>query len=120
MSIDKSYYVIGGYDLTDFKTEKYDDWRWTEQGEEYTCSQINGEIQLFDDPMNGSHLYFGYIFASGDEYDGISTTCFATLDVENCRANVEEKLFDLHKAGVINDKALACAKFKIIVFDEYT
>lgn len=55
MSVERNYYVIGGYDLTGFKTEKYDDWRWTEQGEEYTCSQINGEIQLFDDPMNGSH-----------------------------------------------------------------
>lgn len=119
MSIDKNYYVIGGYDLTDFKTEKYDDWRWTEQGDEYTCYQKNGKIQLFDDPMSNSYLYFGYVFASSDEYS-FDTVCFSISDVEKCRKNVEDELLKLVEIGVVNKTALANAKFHLIAFEECT
>lgn len=119
MSIDKSYYVIGGYDLTDFKTEKYDDWKWTEQGEEYINYQSKGKIQLFDDPMSNSYLYFGYIFASGDEYE-FNTACFSVLDIELCRDEVKDELAKLIEAGIISSEALTQAEFKIMAFEECT
>ena len=68
MSVVSNYYVIAGYDLTGMETDKFDDWKWTDEGEKMICYQKKGYIQLFDDPMNGSHLYLGYILASGDEY----------------------------------------------------
>lgn len=117
MSIEENYYVIGGYDLTDFNTDKYSDWKWTEQGEEYTCHQTNGKIQLFDDPMDGSHLYLGYIFASGDEYD-FDTVCFSISDVENHRKDVEIELHKLVEVGVIRKEALIHSQFNLIAFKE--
>ena len=33
MSVNRNYYVIAGYDLTEFKTDKFKDWKWTEEGE---------------------------------------------------------------------------------------
>ncbi len=119
MSVDKNYYVIGGYDLTDFKTDKYDDWKWTNQGEEYTCNQTTGQIQLFDDPMDNSYLYLGYIFASGDEYD-FDTVHFDLLDAELCRDEIEAELPKLADMGIISKAALEQTKFKIIVFAEST
>lgn len=118
MSVDKNYYVIGGYDLTDFNTDKYSDWQYTEQREEYTCHQTNGKIQLFDDPMDGSYLYLGYIFASGDEYD-FDTVCFSISDVENHRKDVEIELLKLVEVGVIRKEALIHSSFNLIVFEEY-
>jgi hypothetical protein len=33
MSIDRNFYVIAGYDLDGYKTDKYEDWSLTEEGE---------------------------------------------------------------------------------------
>lgn len=115
MSVDRNYYVIGGYDLTGFKTDKYDYWQWTGQGEEYTHNQTKGKIQLFDDPMDGSYLYLGYIFASGDDYD-FDTACFSISDIEKCQDEVEAELLKLVDMGVILKPALA--EFRIIAFEE--
>ena len=42
MSMERTSYVIAGYDLTEYVTDKYDEWRWTYEGEEYICNQIKG------------------------------------------------------------------------------
>lgn len=46
MSVDRNYYVIAGYDLTGMETDKFDDWKWSEDGEKYTCYHRKGKIQL--------------------------------------------------------------------------
>ena len=68
MSMESNYYVIAGYDLTGNETDKFKDWKWSDEGEDYFCKQRKGEIQFFDDLMSGSYLYFGYVLASGNEY----------------------------------------------------
>lgn len=119
MSVEKKYYVIAGYDLTGYETDKYEDWKWSEEGEEYTCNQIKGEIQLFDNPMSGSHLYFGYILASGDEYD-FETASFELSDIEKHAKSVESELIKLQEIGVITKDPHFKPVFKIIAFEEYT
>lgn len=117
MSINKNYYVIAGYDLTGLTTDKYEDWQW-DDGEKYVCYQSKGHIQLFDDPMSGEHLYFGYILASGDEYD-FPTTKFNIDDVNNVKTAVEDELVHLINVGVIDRSALL-NKYQIIIFEECT
>lgn len=116
MSAERNYYVIGGYDLTSFKTNKYDDWRWTEQGEKYTCNQSKSKIQLFVDPMDGSYLYLGYIFASGDEYE-FDTVHLSLPDIAAPCKKVDRELVELYKLGIIKQDALS-EPFKLIVFEE--
>lgn len=119
MSVDRNYYVIAGFDLTNYKTDKYDDWRWTEEAEKYTCSQRKGEIQLFDDPMGGYHLYFGYVLAAGDEYD-FKTTKFPTSLPQSVAPTVGRELIDLQHAGAIKNSAFSECPYGIIVFEECT
>lgn len=122
MSIVKNYYVIAGYDLTEFKTDKFKDWKWTDEGEKYTCKQVKDEIQLFDDPMNNSHLYLGYILACGDEYEFETTKIDIGTDINYVSKYVAETLHELQEIGVISkdyeykDKP----KYQIIIFEECT
>lgn len=117
MSMDKHYYVIAGYDLTNYKTEEYDEWKWTDQGESYLCYQRQGQIQLFDDPCSGQHLYFGYILAAGDEYY-FETEKFNMIDVQDAFDEVTWELYQLQRAGVINLKDKDVPVFQVIVFVE--
>lgn len=118
MSMVKEYYVIAGYDLTDWKTDKYDDWKWTDEGEEYTCNQIKGHIQLFDDPMSSSHLYLGYVLADGDEYD-FKTTKINLNEVSRQEPYVCHKLKQLSDTGIIGDAFKSIdLKYEIIAFEE--
>ena len=117
MSIDKHYYVIAGYDLTSCKTEKYDDWKWTSQGESYLCYQRKCQIQLFDDPMSDSHLYFGYIFAAGDEYY-FETSKFNAIDIASVFESVTLELSKLIEFGVVNQDPKNPPVFQVIAFEE--
>lgn len=121
MSIVRNYYVIVGYDLTDWKTDKYDGWKWTDDGEEYTCYQVKGRIQLFDDPMCGEHLYLGYIFASGDQYD-FETVKVNTAEFERQMPHVSNKLDQLIDIGVISKDIFESDSFRyeVIIFEERT
>lgn len=47
MSYTERSYIIAGVDLTGFQTDKYEEWKWTDEGERYTCYQTRGKIQLF-------------------------------------------------------------------------
>lgn len=115
MSIVKNYYVIAGYDLTGLKTEKFNNWRWAEDGEKYICYQSKGHIQLFDDPMDGSHLYLGYVLANGDEYE-FNTVSVNPKNIEIYQNKVRSKLSELKDEGVID--FMFIPEFKLIIFEE--
>ena len=120
MSINRNYYVIAGYDLTRFVTSKYDDWKWTEEGEMFTCNQSKGYIQLFDDPMDSSHLYLGYILGNGDEYE-FDTTKINLNEVSRQEEYVLNKLRQLIDIGIVkNVFESQDLKYEIIVFEECT
>lgn len=115
MSVESSYYSIVGYDLTGCETDKFEDWKWTNEGEQYFCNQVKDEIQLFDDPMNGTHLYFGYILACGDAYH-VETARRDINDVMNKVGLVTNAFVKLKELGVIkedNDR-----KCQFIMFEE--
>lgn len=120
MSIEKNYYVIAGYDLTGYATDKFEDWRWTPEGEQFFDYQSKGNIQLFDDPMSGNYLYFGYIVAEGDEY------CFPTIKINPLFPStqsmyVNDKLFRLIDSGIISKKILDVdPPYQLIIFEECT
>ena len=117
MSVESRYYVIAGYDLTGYETDKYSDWIWTDEGEAYYCNQEKGYIQLFEDPMNRSHLYFGCILAEGDEYS-FETTKFDVETVNQIKENVENELLNLIKLGVISENVKPSLKYQVIAFEE--
>lgn len=119
MSINKNYYIILGYDLTCLKTDKYEDWKWTTEGESYNCNQIKGEIQLFDDPMCGEYLYFGYILAAGDQYS-FETIKFTIRDIEEQMTHVTDKLLQLIDIGIIQKDPNLKFRPDVIVFEECT
>lgn len=119
MSVNKNYYVIAGYDLTGWDTDKFKDWEWTEEGEKYIYNHIKGEMQLFNDPMCGEHLYFGYILASGDEYE-FETTAFNIKDIERQIPYIKNKLWQLQEIGVISKDPHFKPEMKIIAFEECT
>lgn len=119
MSIVSNYYVIAGYDLTDMKTDKFCDWKWTDEGEKYTCNQAKGNIQLFDDPMSGCHLYLGHILASGDSY-GYQTSKFKVDDINGIYGDVKAELVKLIEMGLITKDPKFIPEYQIIVFEECT
>lgn len=130
MSVDKKYYVIAGYDLTKLKTDKYKDWKWTNEGSNFTSYQTKGRIQLFDDPMDGMYLYLGYILACGNEYD-FNTTKVNLNEVARQKPYVREKLRQLVDNHVINNiisnKNVThdifeanTLQYEIIIFEECT
>ena len=112
------YYVIAGYDLTEYKTDKFSDWKWEDESEKYFCYQRKGHIQLFDDPMSGNYLYLGYILANGDEYD-FKTTKFDLIDVEIMELKVNNVLRYLQEVGVITeDINISELTYEMIAFKE--
>ena len=117
MSMVKDYYVIAGYDLTNYETDKFADWKWSKEGENYTCCQRKGEIQFFDDPMSNLHLFFGYVLAAGDQYD-FETATFEISDIEKCVEKVKTELIKLQEMGVITKDQYFKPEFKIIAFEE--
>ena len=119
MSLYKNYYVIAGYDLTGYATEKYEDWKWTNEGEQYICRQSKGNIQLFDDPCNGEHFYLGYILAHGDQYE-FGKTNINIKSIEYQCSFVNHKLLELIDIGVINKSCLQTVGYQVFVFEEVT
>ena len=117
MSICKNYYVIVGYDLTGYQTDKFDEWKWND-GEEYFCYQTKGRIQLFDDPMSGDHLYLGYILAAGDQFN-FDTTKFGISTIENYLPYVAHELMTLQAKKIIS-KEVKASSYQVIVFEECT
>ena len=119
MSVDRDYYVIAGYDLTDLDTDKFDDWKWTDEGEKYFCYQRKGYIQLFDDPMCGSYLYFGYVLANCGEYNP-ETTKFDADAANQVEKDVKSELVKLIDLGVISKDSSLKHEYKVIMFEQCT
>lgn len=117
MSLFKNYYIIAGYDLTGHATEAYEDWKWTDEGEQYICRQSKGNIQLFDDPCSDGHFYFGYILAKGDQYEFSDTTIDIDL-IKLVEIDVFRNLRDLVNLGAIEAKALEKCRYKVFAFEE--
>lgn len=117
MSLNKNYYVIAGYDLTDCETYKYYDWKWTEEGENFLCYQRKGEIQLFDNAIHNNHLYLGFVLASGDEYE-FNTDKFDLQDLIDVEKYVKAELDNLISLGVVSDNPKLKPKYEVIVFEE--
>lgn len=117
MSMEKTTYVILGYDLANHKTEKYDDWRWSEEWEEYTCSQINGEVQLFDD--DNDKLFLGYVLAMSEEYEHIDPIQYSIHNFNKIEGRVIEKISRLQEIGVIEDTGKFNLEYKLIIFDVF-
>ena len=119
MSMNKNYYVIAGYDLTDWGTDKFDDWKWTDEGEKYICNQSRNHIQLFYDPMSSKHLYLGFVLADGDEYY-FKTTKLDMEVVNQVEGYVKSELIKLIDLGVISADPKLHPKYEVIVFEECT
>ena len=105
MSVDRNFYVICGYDITGYDTDKFNDWLWTKDGESFTCDQTVGKIQLFTDPMSGDHLRLGYILAAFEEYDGSKIYRINYLDIDRRFEDVYVKLKYLIEHGIIDEAA---------------
>ena len=117
MSMNKSYYVIAGYDLTALETDKYRDWKWTDEGEEFLCHQSKGHVQLFDDPEGNNHLYLGFILAAGDKWN-FETTKFDLADIHNAFDEVTWMLYRLQQIGIVDYSNKSVPTYQIIVFEE--
>lgn len=94
MSMERTNYVIVGYDFTKFKDRLYtrewysnDDVR--EMREDY---QRKGNVQVFSDPCSGNYLYFGYILSVDDEYSDSGTVKFGLSDLQDKKKLVDSKL----------------------------
>lgn len=119
MSVERSYYLINGYDLTGMDCDKFDDWKWTDEGEDYFCYQRKGKIQLFDDPMSGSHLYLGYILAAGDQY-GFETVKIDSEEIVRSNGYIKAELVKLQELGVVTKDPKFIPKLELIMFEECT
>lgn len=118
MSSTMCFYAIAGYDVTDYKTDKYDDWKWTDEGEKYICNQKKGNIQLFD-AMDGMYLLLGYILEYYDSYSP-DLTKIITKEVERQQQYVAHKLKELVDIGIISEDILKeNPRYDIITFCEY-
>lgn len=119
MSMDKNYYVIAGYDLTQYKTDKFREWIY-EEGEEYICHPTCGRVQLFDDLDRNRYLYLGYIFAAGDEYD-FQPQKIDLVEAEMMELKVSNVLEHLQEVGVVTeDIDIRGLVYELIAFEECT
>ena len=86
--------------------------------DKYLDYQSKGNIQLFDDPMSGDYLYFGYVLVSGDGYS-FESDSFYSSDIEEVVSKVYEELLKLIELGIVkNDVVLE--PYKVIAFAEYS
>lgn len=116
MSSVRNDYVIVGYDFTQFKDDLYDEeWAENPDNEEYWCHHEKGNIQMFDDPMDGDHLYFGYIISANDEYDN-TFTAIPLAELERQKPYIDSKLNNIgwNISDIIRE-----SKYQLISFSEY-
>ena len=93
MSMERTDYVILGFDLTPYMDKIYtEEWCTDENIDMWESYQSKGHVQLFSDPMSGLHLYFGYILSAQNEYDKSETIKINLAD--NDELDINEK-YDL-------------------------
>lgn len=127
MSMTREDYIVLGFDLSPYREQIYtDEWRTDENIDKWEYCQTKGNIQLFTDPMSGSHLYFGYILSAQDEYDEPEVTKISLRDEEikdmekiwdkTMDALIESKLISESMMGVLEKDEVP---FEMICFTEY-
>lgn len=127
MSMTREDYIILGFDLSPYREQIYtDEWRTDENIDKWECCQTKGNIQLFTDHMNGSHLYFGYILSAQDEFDEPEVAKINLGDREDKYMDeMCEKVLDaLYETKLISKSMMeVIAKddvaFEVICFTEY-
>ena len=127
MSVERNDYIILGFDLTKYRNKIYtEEWCTDENIDKWECYQSKGKIQLFSDPMCGSHLYFGYILSAQNEYDKPETIKINLADSNELDINekydlvldnlMDSNLFSLPLKNIVDDDKVP---FEIIFFAEY-
>ena len=127
MSMTREDYIILGFDLSPYREQIYtDEWHTNENIDKWEYCQTKGNIQLFTDPMSGSHLYFGYILSAQDEFDEPEVTKINLEDREDKYMDeMYEKVLDaLYETKLISKSMMeVIAKddvaFEVICFTEY-
>lgn len=116
MSVTRTRYVIAGYDLTRFQDILLaDDWKWKPENEQYSCYQSKNNIQLFDDPMSGEYLYFGYIFAVLDEDDDSEVSHIPIEEFQEKKVLVDYKLQEMGWSSKLPREPIP---YEVIAFTE--
>lgn len=113
------YYVIAGYDLTGMKTDKFEEWRYTEEGEEYLGidSKQKNYYHFFEDMTYDTcefYLYFGHILSVLDEHK-FNTDMFDMTQIEVFSNRMKTELKSFQEDGIIKE---GNPPFKIILLEE--
>ena len=127
MSMERTDYVILGFDLTPYMDKIYtEEWCTDENIDMWESYQSKGHVQLFSDPMSGLHLYFGYILSAQNEYDKPETIKINLAD--NDELDINEK-YDLVLENLIKSNLIPSplqdtisddkVPFEVICFTEY-
>ena len=127
MSMTGEDYIILGFDLSPYREQIYtDEWRTDENIDKWEYCQTKGNIQLFTDSMNRSHLYFGYILSAQDEFDKpeVKKICLRDEEIKNMEKTWEKVLDALNETRLISESMMEIiAKdnipFEVICFTEY-
>lgn len=117
MGVKATHYTIIGYDLTPFMTDKFNNWKWTEEGENYLNCQLKGHIQFFDAPTSGNYLYFGYILSENSEY-GDEKSSYLIEEIQRQIPTVQTRLKECIKNGIVSGDAEQ-EKIRFISFVEW-
>lgn len=118
MSVYSQIFLIIGCDVKDFVTEKYKEWRDSEEGERYTEYQTEEEMQFIEDGMCGMYNYFGYIISNIEDFYGECTKELSN-DVFNKRDDIIAELRKLVDIGVLKEDVLN-EEMKLILFNHCT
>lgn len=114
MSLEKSTYLIVGYDLSMYKDDILtDEFCQSDEYDELTCCQVPGAIQFF---VSSSSLYFGYIVGVTSEYGSNNESVLTFSQYLSYNEIVSNELIvhiPQHITSIMNDYA------KIIMLDEY-
>lgn len=117
MSSERNNYVILGYDLTDYIDSIYDKWSENEENiDRWENNQWEGEIQLFSDPMSGTHLYFGYILSAHNEWDSDVVVKITEKDMKRMKQEVDNKLYET-RLGITH--VFGDLEYGVICFTEW-
>lgn len=114
MSVNKNTYIICGYDLSNRYSEiMTEELCESQQYEEMVCNQRTGEIQFFDDPMYGDHLYVGFIIGGMGDDNG--DDCIK-IGANNTRIMKDAVDNQLSAWGI----QTGSAPFELMVFNEFS
>ena len=103
MSMEPKIYTILGYDFSPWYEKMYtEEWAENPENEKWMDNWTPGEVQLFSDLSDGSHLYFGYILAAGDGYNWTDQKEPITR-VESLKNLVAQKLLQSNLKFPTND-----------------